>query len=68
MDNYECNSCGYVHSFAKDKTSKDHFELTPKDWVCPACQAEKSDFKKLGPEYQAHKLKLNEKLQKTKTT
>ncbi len=64
MDSYECKSCGYIQSSKKNKKSKDNFEQTPEDWVCPTCWAAKSNFKKLGPEYQTLKTEFDKKQKK----
>ncbi len=46
---YKCNVCGYIY----DPESGDEkggipegtaFEELPKDWICPVCDAQKSDF------------------------
>jgi rubredoxin len=51
MSKYECSVCGYVYDPAEG--DPEHgiapgtaFEDLPKDWVCPLCGADKSDFEK----------------------
>jgi rubredoxin len=51
MSKYVCSVCGYVYdpevgdldSRIKPGTK---FEDTPEDWVCPICEAPKSEFEK----------------------
>jgi rubredoxin len=53
MQKYECSVCGYVYDPAEG--DPEHgvapgtaFEDLPKDWVCPVCGADKSDFERVG--------------------
>ena len=51
MEKYVCNLCGYVYD--EETGDSDNgisagtkFEDLPEDWVCPLCQADKSEFSK----------------------
>ena len=51
MEKYVCNLCGYIYD--EEAGDPDNgisagtkFEDLPEDWVCPLCQADKSEFSK----------------------
>ena len=49
MTKYECNICGYIYDPAVGDPENDiapgtEFEDLPEDWVCPLCNADKSEF------------------------
>jgi len=51
MSRYKCKICGYVYDPEKGDPENGvrpgtPFEKLPKDWVCPACGAEKDMFEK----------------------
>lgn len=63
---YVCQICGFVYDDAKEKVP---FSSLPDDWVCPLCNAPKSEFK---PEIKPAPVKTEDKVKtepsvKTKT-
>jgi rubredoxin len=49
MKKYVCTVCGYVYDPQKGDPDSEvkpgtSFEKLPKDWVCPVCGADKSEF------------------------
>lgn len=63
---YVCQICGFVYDDAKEKVP---FSSLPDDWVCPLCNAPKSEFK---PEIKPASAKTEDKVKtepsvKTKT-
>ena len=51
MEKYVCNLCGYVYDEELGDSENGipagtKFSDLPADWVCPLCQAEKSEFSK----------------------
>jgi rubredoxin len=61
MTEFSCDSCGYVYDPERSDCKNIQFKNRPEDWQCPACNAPKSRFTKLGPEYKAMKKKFKEK-------
>ena len=52
MDKYQCTICGYVYDPEKGDPnngvlSDTDFESVPDSWVCPICDAPKSEFEAL---------------------
>jgi rubredoxin len=41
MSVYECNVCGHLYDEEKEGVP---FSKLADDWVCPICEAKKSDF------------------------
>lgn len=51
MNEYRCESCGFVYDPEEEMNSGIYFKDTPATYVCPACKAGKHNFQKLGKEY-----------------
>ena len=52
MVNWKCLICGYMYDEEKGDPDSGispgtKFEDLPKDWVCPVCGADKSQFEKI---------------------
>ena len=52
MDKYRCIPCGWLYDPAKGDPENGvapgtPFEELPKDWSCPLCGADKSQFEKI---------------------
>lgn len=55
MQKYECAACGYIYDPAEGDPDNGvkpgtPFEDIPGDWVCPFCEAEKSQFETFNEE------------------
>jgi rubrerythrin len=59
---YVCQICGFIYDDAKEKVP---FSSLPDDWVCPLCNAPKSEFK---PENKPAQSEANENKSKTEST
>lgn len=55
MNEYRCNSCGFVYDPEQKMNSGVYFKDIPDTYVCPACRGDKSNFKKLGKDYYSPK-------------
>lgn len=49
MQKYECAACGYIYDPSEGDPDNGirpgtPFEDIPDDWICPFCEAEKSQF------------------------
>lgn len=49
MEKYVCNVCGYIYDPEKGDPDNGinpgtEFKDLPEDWVCPVCEAVKSEF------------------------
>lgn len=52
MNEYRCESCGFVYAPEQEINKGVFFKDLPDTYVCPACRAAKKKFKQLGKEYQ----------------
>ena len=59
MNEYRCDSCGFVYDPEQKINSGVFFKDIPDTYVCPACKGGKSNFKKLGKSYYSGKEKFN---------
>lgn len=62
MNEYCCRSCGYVYDPEHKINADVPFSNLAESWVCPACNAQKKHFDKLGPHYSASKEEFRDKL------